>query len=219
MFAVGVSIWIAWTLRYISRGRRSADRDAASGYTPKPSRPSPAASPSRDAAPRGHSVARAPADGGVCVRRASVSAGDSTSCRPRSSSAGSPRASSAGWVWTRTVAVYLEGMESLLPAALMVGVARSISIVLEDGRVIDTILNGAGQPALRRAAARRRRADGAVPRADSHCRAERQRTGGVDDAAVRADGGRAGLVASGAGARVPDRRRADGAGDARPTAR
>jgi uncharacterized ion transporter superfamily protein YfcC len=45
-----------------------------------------------------------------------------------------------GMSLTRTVIVYLEGMETLLPAALMVGVARSISIVLEDGRVIDTIL-------------------------------------------------------------------------------
>jgi uncharacterized ion transporter superfamily protein YfcC len=45
-----------------------------------------------------------------------------------------------GFTVTRTVMVYLEGMEGLLTAALMVGVARGISIVLEDGRVIDTIL-------------------------------------------------------------------------------
>jgi len=42
----------------------------------------------------------------------------------------------------RTVIVYLEGMQSLLPAALMVGIARSISLVLEDGHVVDTILSG-----------------------------------------------------------------------------
>jgi uncharacterized ion transporter superfamily protein YfcC len=41
----------------------------------------------------------------------------------------------------KTVATYLEGMQSVLPAAFMVGVARSISLVLEDGRVVDTILN------------------------------------------------------------------------------
>jgi uncharacterized ion transporter superfamily protein YfcC len=45
-----------------------------------------------------------------------------------------------------TVVVYLEGMQSLLPAALMVGVARSISLVLEDGRVVDTILSGLVAP-------------------------------------------------------------------------
>ena len=43
---------------------------------------------------------------------------------------------------TGTLIAYLEGAQSLLPAALMIGVARSISLVLEDGRVVDTILNG-----------------------------------------------------------------------------
>jgi uncharacterized ion transporter superfamily protein YfcC len=56
-----------------------------------------------------------------------------------------------------TIAAYLDGMQVLLPAALMVGVARSISLVLTDGRVIDTILYGlvtalAGMPALAAAA-------------------------------------------------------------------
>ena len=46
----------------------------------------------------------------------------------------------------RTVVIFLEGMQSLLPAALMVGIARSITIVLEDGRVIDTILHALVTP-------------------------------------------------------------------------
>jgi uncharacterized ion transporter superfamily protein YfcC len=45
-----------------------------------------------------------------------------------------------------TVAAYLEGMQSLLPAAMLIGVARSISIVLSDGRVIDTILHALAAP-------------------------------------------------------------------------
>jgi uncharacterized ion transporter superfamily protein YfcC len=45
-----------------------------------------------------------------------------------------------------TTKTYLEGMQSLLPAALLVGFARSISVVLTDGRVIDTILNGLATP-------------------------------------------------------------------------
>ncbi len=45
-----------------------------------------------------------------------------------------------------TLAAYLEGAQSLLPAALMIGVARSISLVLEDGRIVDTILNGLVAP-------------------------------------------------------------------------
>jgi uncharacterized ion transporter superfamily protein YfcC len=48
-----------------------------------------------------------------------------------------------------TVMVYLEGMQSLLPAALMVGVARSISLVLEDGHVVDTILQAFVTPLSR----------------------------------------------------------------------
>ena len=37
-------------------------------------------------------------------------------------------------------------MQALLPAAMMVGVARSITLVLADGRVIDTILHGLAAP-------------------------------------------------------------------------
>jgi uncharacterized ion transporter superfamily protein YfcC len=45
-----------------------------------------------------------------------------------------------------TSLAYLEGMQSLLPAAVLVGVARAITVVLGDGRVIDTILNGLAAP-------------------------------------------------------------------------
>jgi uncharacterized ion transporter superfamily protein YfcC len=47
---------------------------------------------------------------------------------------------------TRTTRAYLEGMQALVPAAVLVGVARSISIVLEDGQVVDTLLNGLAAP-------------------------------------------------------------------------
>ena len=47
---------------------------------------------------------------------------------------------------TGTVTTYLEGMMSVLPAATMVGVARSISLVLDDGRVVDTILHALVTP-------------------------------------------------------------------------
>jgi uncharacterized ion transporter superfamily protein YfcC len=45
-----------------------------------------------------------------------------------------------------TSTAYLEGMQSLLPAAVLVGVARAITVVLGDGHVIDTILNGLAAP-------------------------------------------------------------------------
>ncbi len=40
-----------------------------------------------------------------------------------------------------TTTILLEGTQALLPAALLVGLARSISLVLADGRVIDTVLH------------------------------------------------------------------------------
>jgi uncharacterized ion transporter superfamily protein YfcC len=46
----------------------------------------------------------------------------------------------------RTTTAYLEGMQSMLPAAVLIGVARSISLVLSDGHVIDTILQSLAAP-------------------------------------------------------------------------
>ena len=45
-----------------------------------------------------------------------------------------------------TTKAYLEGMQAMMPAAVLVGVARSLSLVLTDGHVIDTILNGLAAP-------------------------------------------------------------------------
>jgi uncharacterized ion transporter superfamily protein YfcC len=45
-----------------------------------------------------------------------------------------------------TTLAYLEGMQGLLPAAVLIGVARSISLVLGDGHVIDTILHQLATP-------------------------------------------------------------------------
>jgi len=45
-----------------------------------------------------------------------------------------------------TVKTFLDGMQALLPAATMVALARSISLVLADGRVIDTILHALATP-------------------------------------------------------------------------
>jgi uncharacterized ion transporter superfamily protein YfcC len=45
-----------------------------------------------------------------------------------------------------TTTALLEGMQAMLPAALLVGLARSIALVLADGKVIDTILHAMAQP-------------------------------------------------------------------------
>lgn len=47
---------------------------------------------------------------------------------------------------SQTAVAFLKGMEGLLAAALFVGVARAISVVLTDGHVIDTIVYGLAAP-------------------------------------------------------------------------
>ena len=46
-----------------------------------------------------------------------------------------------GLGFAQSISAYLDGMQALLPAAFMVGLARSISLVLTDGHVVDSILN------------------------------------------------------------------------------
>lgn len=46
----------------------------------------------------------------------------------------------------RTMAAFLEGMKGLVTAAVLVGVARSISLVLADGKVVDTMLSSLAAP-------------------------------------------------------------------------
>ncbi|MEP7382656.1 MAG: Na+/H+ antiporter NhaC family protein [Gemmatimonadota bacterium] len=41
---------------------------------------------------------------------------------------------------------YLKGMETMIGASVLVGVARGISVVLTDGHVIDTVVNGLASP-------------------------------------------------------------------------
>ena len=52
----------------------------------------------------------------------------------------------AGRGLSQTAAEFLKAMETMLAASLFVGVARAISIVLTDGRVIDTIVHGLASP-------------------------------------------------------------------------
>ena len=51
-----------------------------------------------------------------------------------------------GMTLTETITAYLEGAASIVSAAIMIGVARSISLVLEDGHVVDTILHALAVP-------------------------------------------------------------------------
>jgi uncharacterized ion transporter superfamily protein YfcC len=52
----------------------------------------------------------------------------------------------AGWGLSETAAGLLKGMEGVLAAALFVGFARAISVVLSDGQILDTILFSLATP-------------------------------------------------------------------------
>jgi uncharacterized ion transporter superfamily protein YfcC len=52
----------------------------------------------------------------------------------------------AGLGLRTTTVAYLKGMDAMLAAGLLVGVARAISVVLTDGQVIDTIVHGLAMP-------------------------------------------------------------------------
>jgi uncharacterized ion transporter superfamily protein YfcC len=54
---------------------------------------------------------------------------------------------------TGTTLAFLEGMQAMLPAAVIIGIARTLSLVLTDGHVTDTILNGLAMPLSRAPAA------------------------------------------------------------------
>lgn len=52
----------------------------------------------------------------------------------------------SGRTLSQTAIDFLKAMESMLAASLFVGVARAISVVMTDGRVIDTIVHGLASP-------------------------------------------------------------------------
>lgn len=51
-----------------------------------------------------------------------------------------------GMTLSDATAAYLRGMETMIGASVLVGVARGISVVLTDGHVIDTVVNGLASP-------------------------------------------------------------------------
>jgi uncharacterized ion transporter superfamily protein YfcC len=142
MFIVALALWIGWTMRYAAR-TRVTPRTAATAATP--------AIGDADAA------ARLPAKHALILVMAiaPMAAYVYGAVRldwgfPELAGAFMVAGIAAGLVGglgpAGTLAAYLEGAQSLLPAALIIGMARSISLVLEDGHVVDTILHGLVTP-------------------------------------------------------------------------
>jgi uncharacterized ion transporter superfamily protein YfcC len=143
LLLVAVTLWVAWTMRHAARTR----------IEPAPAPPSSAAVtaavPATAPAPIGRdlaifAVALAPMLLYVYGALAwgwgfnELSAGFFV--------AGIAAGLLGGLTLAATIEAYLAGMQSLLTAALLVGVARSISIVLADGRIIDTLLRALSAP-------------------------------------------------------------------------
>ena len=145
MWVVGVSVWIAWTMRYVvTQGSKGSS--GSKGL--EGSNPLEPLNASNQLSLVKHVVVLALV---LAPMAAYVYGALSLGWGFNELSAafvvgGLAAGMVGGWSLARTVEVYLEGMETLLSAALMVGVARSISLVLEDGRVIDTILDALVTP-------------------------------------------------------------------------
>jgi uncharacterized ion transporter superfamily protein YfcC len=133
MFAAGVGLWIGWTLRYAKRTRvASADiaEPAAERATAKDVAIfllvlAPMAAYVYGALAWGWGFNELSAGFFMAAMIAGVSGG-------------------LGLAGTATA--YLDGMQSLLPASILIGISRSITVVLGDGHVIDTILQGLATP-------------------------------------------------------------------------
>ncbi|PYR12467.1 MAG: hypothetical protein DMG00_08875 [Acidobacteria bacterium] len=147
MFVVGMIVWIAWTMRYASRNRagRSAQSLALQSTLTVPS-------------PGTNTVARGFQPSGCAGAEAR---GESARAEARGFQPSEPPAADATWhprhalilaIVVAPIGAYVYGAlrldwgfnelsgAFLVSAALMIGIARSISLVLEDGHVIDTIL-------------------------------------------------------------------------------
>jgi uncharacterized ion transporter superfamily protein YfcC len=146
-FVAAVGLWIAWTMFHAARNR---DRDSGFGV--------------RDSKIAGPEIASASAKDYVILAIAvapiaayvygSVSlAWGFNELSGGFLIAGAIAGLLGGLGATGTTVAYLEGMQAMLPAAMLIGVARTLSLVLTDGHVTDTILNGLATPLSRAPAA------------------------------------------------------------------
>jgi uncharacterized ion transporter superfamily protein YfcC len=136
MFLAGLALWIGWTMRYAARNRVNA---------------AIVAGPADVRLPFKHAciLAIALAPMAAYVYGALRLDWGFNELSGAFLIAGIAAGLAGGLGVTGTLMTYLEGAQSILPAAFMIGVARSISLVLEDGHVVDTILHGLVTPLSR----------------------------------------------------------------------
>jgi uncharacterized ion transporter superfamily protein YfcC len=139
-FVAALTLWVAWTMWWAARNR---DRDSLAGIRdPKVTSPGGAAATGRDYLI--FAVAVAPLAAYVYGSLArgwgfnELSGGFII--------AGCAAGLLGGLGVAGTTSAFFEGLQAVLPAAILVCVARSLSLVLSDGHVTDTILNGLAPP-------------------------------------------------------------------------
>ncbi len=159
MFAAGTTLWIAWTMRHATRTATLPESHSAGGTDAA----SEAAVPRADARSTRRKAPEAPAADRATGRDLAI-----LGFMLLPMAAYVYGALALGWGFNElsagfflgaiaaglvgglgaggTLEAYLEGMQAMLPSAVMVGVTRSISLVLADGHVIDTILHALATP-------------------------------------------------------------------------
>jgi len=140
MFAAGVALWIAWTMWY---GARNRDRD--SGFAirdPKITRDEVGSATARDYL----ILAIAVAPMAAYVYGAIVRGWGFDELSAGFIIAGCAAGILGGLGVAGTTTAFFEGLQAMLPAAILVAVARSLSLVLTDGHVTDSILNSLAMP-------------------------------------------------------------------------
>jgi uncharacterized ion transporter superfamily protein YfcC len=146
MFAAGVALWIAWTMWYGARNRDSAGPERSRGGVgirdSNITRGEVASANARDVL----ILAIAVAPMAAYVYGAIVLGWGFNELSGGFIIAGCVAGLLGGLGVAGTTAAFLEGAQAMLPAAILVGVARSLSLVLTDGHVTDTILESLARP-------------------------------------------------------------------------
>lgn len=132
MLAVGYAIWVAWTMRYAMRNPQSVEAVVADG---------------RELSRRDWAIIACVLLPLAAYLYGVMRLGWGFDELSAAFLIGGVTAGLIGGLGpTGTVRTFLDGMQVMLPAASLVALARSISLVLTDGRVIDTILHTLATP-------------------------------------------------------------------------
>jgi uncharacterized ion transporter superfamily protein YfcC len=131
-FGAAVGLWIAWTLRHAVAERRVRPPEIVTGRSE---------GPARSSGRQFVVLAAALSPMAAYIYGVTTRNWGFDELSGAFLIGGCAAGLAGGYGVIETLSVYVEGMQALLPAGILVGVARAISLVLEDGHVVDTILD------------------------------------------------------------------------------